>query len=675
MRKSARSILRSILSTIMILPFIMAISSCANDQGRTPEQRAAFQAINAIEDLNARLEAVEDFIQKWPQSQYVASCLQAGLRTAAEIDPESDLVIEYAERYIKAYASRGEALAYANAAGMLNAADAQAEKVDEYIGRALAGAEEIENTRGRATIFLTAGTIAVARDETEIAINYQRQAMELNPNIRNAGVTLANYLVKAGRLDEAEEHLIEALIQTPDDPFARETFGDLAARRSNGRDTEAYRSRVIGEGADRLLADSEDLIVTKQLLAVAFAKLGVLTERAKEYADEIATSVGPEVGGGAYLAAAIAVGQVRLAMGDHQSVLNVLEPVRMLAGPYDDDFHLTRGMALEALGRDEEAIVEYFETAAMRNSRNIMARLQPLWEKVNPGRSLEEYQTTLREGLESWHPEGEFTVPDDWTGKVVLAELFTGAECPPCVASDLAYDGLIAYYPRTVAAVLVHHVHIPGPDPMTNPDTEARMAYYGRGVVGGTPTSIFDGTDSSVGGGGAAAGKGKFGAYGWALEQHLTETPLMKIALKGELTGDEVSVAVTVTVDDPALRGNDNLRLRVVLAEELLHYEGSNGVAEHQMVVRAFFNGHDGFALKSGEVTSEAGSSINLTTLQQDLLTYLNDWESENADRFRNGPGFSRKMHEIDRSRLLLVAFVQNDETKQVYQTRVLELR
>ncbi len=67
--------------------------------------------------------------------------------------------------------------------------------------------------------------------------------------------------------------------------------------------------------------------------------------------------------------------------------------------------------------------------------------------------------------------------------------------------------------------------------------------------------------------------------------------------------------------------------------------------------------------------------SIDLANLQADLLSYLDSWESENTDRFRNSPGFSRKMHEIDRSQLVLVAFVQNDETREVYQTRVIELR
>ncbi len=623
MRKAAATIRGSFLPTIMILSLVLAIPSQTDAQGRTPEQRDAFQALTAIEDPAARIEAAEEFIAKWPQSGYVVSCLQVAMSSAAEIDPGSDLVIDYAERYIEA----------------------------------------------------TAATIFAAKDEVNRAIDYQRKAIALtrpNQQVR-ANVILAGYLMKAGQLDEAEGCLVGALLQMPDDQTAREAFDSLGEQQAGSGGLQAWTARVLGVGADRMLTETEDELETKQTLAVAFAKLGVLIDRANRYAEEIAASVGPEAGGAAYLDARTAVGQVRLAVGNHRGVFEALEPVRMLAGPYDYELHLALGTSLEALGQDEAAIAEYMETAALLNYPPIMERLTPLWEKTHPGESLEDYRAKLREQLESWHPEGAYDVPSDWTGKVVLAELFTGSECPPCVASDLAYDGLIAYYPRTVAAVLVHHLHIPGPDPMTNSWTEDRQEFYGD-VIGGTPTSIFDGTDSSVGGGGAAAGKGKFGAYGWTLEQHLAEVPQLSIDLKGRISGGDVRMDVSVKTTDSELKGNENLRLRVVLAEKEVHYEGGNGVAEHRMVVRSFIGGHEGYALRpNGKV--RVRETLDLTQLQEVLLSYLTDWEAENADRFRNGPGFSRKMNEIDPGQLVLVAFVQNEETKEVYQASVFDLR
>jgi thiol-disulfide isomerase/thioredoxin len=43
----------------------------------------------------------------------------------------------------------------------------------------------------------------------------------------------------------------------------------------------------------------------------------------------------------------------------------------------------------------------------------------------------------------------------------VLAELFTGSECPPCVGADLAFDGLVEAVPAKYLAVLVYHLPIP----------------------------------------------------------------------------------------------------------------------------------------------------------------------------------------------------------------------
>ena len=275
---------------------------------------------------------------------------------------------------------------------------------------------------------------------------------------------------------------------------------------------------------------------------------------------------------------------------------------------------------------------------------------------------------------EKWHPEGHFEVPADWSGRVVLAELFTGSECPPCVASDLAYDGIIEYYPNSVVVVLEYHEHIPGPDPMTNPDSEARMAYYTRDVVQGTPTAIFNGTDSSVGGGDAAAASSRFGAYGRSIEKAMKAAPAVTIGLDAHLDGNALSMSASVSIQDAEAVSGQDLRLRVALAEKVVHHRGRNGVEEHKMVVRGFLGGPDGFKVD----TAEGGSftaSLDLAKTEADLLKYLNEWEANNQSRFRGSDGFTAKRNEIDRSGLVLVAFVQDDASREVLQARVTELK
>src|SRR5262249_35647879 len=70
----------------------------------------------------------------------------------------------------------------------------------------------------------------------------------------------------------------------------------------------------------------------------------------------------------------------------------------------------------------------------------------------------------------------------------VLVEVFTGAECPPCAAVDLAFDGLMKTYKPADVVLLQYHVHIPGPDPLASPDSMKRVEDYYADQVRGAPT-------------------------------------------------------------------------------------------------------------------------------------------------------------------------------------------
>ena len=89
--------------------------------------------------------------------------------------------------------------------------------------------------------------------------------------------------------------------------------------------------------------------------------------------------------------------------------------------------------------------------------------------------------------------------------RVAVMELFTGAQCPPCVAADVAFDALMKSYAPTDVVLLQYHMHIPGPDPMTNPDTIARWDYYREKFpddMRGVPSTVFNGKPQAGGGGG-----------------------------------------------------------------------------------------------------------------------------------------------------------------------------
>ena len=102
--------------------------------------------------------------------------------------------------------------------------------------------------------------------------------------------------------------------------------------------------------------------------------------------------------------------------------------------------------------------------------------------------------------------------------RVVLLELFTGAECGPCVAADLAFDALSGAYRPTELITLEYHLHIPRPDPLTGPDSVARAAYY---EVHSTPSTRFNGEPAALHGGPAEHARSKLNQYRSVIDEML----------------------------------------------------------------------------------------------------------------------------------------------------------
>ena len=84
------------------------------------------------------------------------------------------------------------------------------------------------------------------------------------------------------------------------------------------------------------------------------------------------------------------------------------------------------------------------------------------------------------------------------SAKVVLCELFTGSECPPCVAADVATTALETTYAESEVIVLRYHQHIPAPDPLANDASDERFSSYD---LQGTPALYVNGKDFSGAGG------------------------------------------------------------------------------------------------------------------------------------------------------------------------------
>lgn len=241
--------------------------------------------------------------------------------------------------------------------------------------------------------------------------------------------------------------------------------------------------------------------------------------------------------------------------------------------------------------------------------------------------------------------------------RVAVFELFTGAQCPPCVAADVAFDALLKSYKPTELVMIQYHMHIPGPDPMTNPDTEARWKYYIKeGMRAGVPYSIFNGKPQGGGGGGMAASETKYKQYKGIIDSLLEEENNIKIGGSVTSRGDKIAIKIDV---DGIKEANDNLKLRLVLVEETIKYVGGNGIRMHHQVVRAMPGGVDGMAIKekSGSQTAE----VDLTELRKKLKAYLEDFE-------KDGGEFSNPNKPLALKNLRVIAMLQDDGTKEILQ-------
>jgi hypothetical protein len=238
--------------------------------------------------------------------------------------------------------------------------------------------------------------------------------------------------------------------------------------------------------------------------------------------------------------------------------------------------------------------------------------------------------------------------------RVAVVELFTGAQCPPCVSADIAFDAALKAYKPGDALFLQYHLHIPGPDPLTNSDTEARAKYYGDEIQG-TPTMFLDGKTTPAMGGFRPNGKDRFDKLSELINAALEKEPGAQVKLTATRKGDKVDLAADVT---DVKKPGDKVRLRFVVVEDVVRYPGRNGQRMHHHVVRAFPGGVEGFALK--EKTAKQTASFTLADLQKSLKEYL---EKANKDR-----PFLDDERPLKLEDLKVVALVQDDDSKEIIQ-------
>jgi hypothetical protein len=240
------------------------------------------------------------------------------------------------------------------------------------------------------------------------------------------------------------------------------------------------------------------------------------------------------------------------------------------------------------------------------------------------------------------------------SGRTVMLELFTGAECPPCVAADIAFDALLQSFTPGEVVLLQYHLHAPRADPLTNPDSEARSTYY---EVDGTPTCFINGKVGPPTGGDKSSAQAVYKELLGKLDAARETKSDIQLLLQAERNGDKLSVHAEVSgVKEPG----DKMRLRLALIEDVVRYPGGNGRRFHHHLVRGFPGGVAGFPLK--ENSTKKSVTVSVAEGRKGLQDYL-------ARRH-----FDEEQWPLDLASLGVVAFVQNDQTKEILQAKFVPL-
>jgi len=317
--------------------------------------------------------------------------------------------------------------------------------------------------------------------------------------------------------------------------------------------------------------------------------------------------------------------------------------------PRDGMINYRLGRLYERKGQDERAWSRYLQAAITEEGGpDGLAGLKRLADKkgIKTPYDVDEMEKLLEGRIPAYQPASTYEAPDGKRpSRTVLAELFTGAQCRPCAAADLGFDGLPAHFAHGEVAILEHHLHVPAPEPLVSPAAVHRAQRLG---VRGTPAAVLDGqTPVPRVGGPVEKAARAFRLVRTAVEERLKEPTPWRIALTGKVA--KGSVAVVARVHGPEAEG---LRLRLYLCEKTVLFPGRSKIVLHRFVNRAeMARGGVQILAPAGERVIER--SIDLADVEDRLESHLDAVEDQ------LGREFPLRPTEIEPRQVAVVAFIE----------------
>ena len=619
-----------------------------------------------INDPQERIDSLKKFRTEYPESRYFGHSLTQTFSAFVQLG-NSDSAIVYAEKLLSKIPENARENYYNNFAYQLAEKKIGLDSAQSFINKAVASAK-INRSKLLSSILDTQAFVLYNLGKADSALTIQKELMPGNEDDPSYITNLAIYQEASGDINSALISISKAILLGRSSNAVKKLNSWIENKYPNVSERKKAETDLATQTINEYL--SNDNSSKKKSNAAAFlAVIKTDLKKAETLAQEAVSDIDDKTSVDDLILYRSNLAVVEKAKENYTGALNELMKVEGFAVPWDYDYWYLLGSVYEKLGQNEKALDAYLVGLIFPDANPIGDAAERLMKEggidINAvGQRIEK----LKEEMKNFDL-GKFQRKSK-SKKVVVVELFTGAECPPCVAADKAFDKLSEYYPKDAVIILEYHVHIPGPDPMTNPSSFSKYTWYGGNF--GTPTVFFDGVENIVGGGPDLVAKNRATVYKYSIDKYLNEQPDADINGKAELKNDKIFL----NIDVGKIKDNSkNCSLQIALVEKSIDYTGANGIGKHLFVVRDLVNGTEGIKINQKNGKQNIKDTIDVAQVEQGIKSYLDDptthpsWRSN--VRFT---GWRARPDKIDRGNLAVVVYIQNADTKKILQAKYFDL-
>jgi len=646
-------------TTFLFLFILLATASFAQNK-----ELDAYKNASGIKDTAGKIEAIKKFTVDFPKSTYGPKAYLDLTNLYLEQNI-TDSAIVYVDKYVSFHPASGRLNAWNNAAYTLVHWKKGLDSALSYSQQAVKFARS-NSIRNLGMYLDTYASVLFELGKYQDALDAEAEAIKGHENDPEYLINLATYQEAAGKISEAINNAAKVILLGD----MENGFDKLNSWLTKSTPDPLEQIKTKKEIAEKQISDffksddGKDPISAKSSAAAFYAVMKINLDTAEVWAKNAVSSINKECKVENQIMYHKNLALVYNAKNKTNEALKELKTVADYVDPWDSGFWLTLGNCYERKNDFNKALDAYVSGLSAYEAPSVKTAILKILPKLNLKEN--DLKGLIEKKQNEWTSFKTGKYKSKTNRRVLLAELFTGADCPPCQGADVAYDYLSEYFPRTSLAILEYHLNIPAPDPMTNPDTWERYIFYGGNF--GTPTAIIEGKESITGGGPKFLAANRFNLYKYALSKYEIGKPDIILSGNAKIKGDNIKVQLNLKgkVKDP------NDIIHVALVEKTVNYTGSNTIEKHHFVVRNLLFGGKGSSITSNKISG----TFDINKVEEGLKNYLDDPTKQPSWRQGFGaPSWKARPNKLDRKNLAVVAWIQNPETKEIVNSIFLDVK